>query len=82
MHRLLAIVLRVLLAAGVVVLIGGLFVVLVRNAKRGSRFAHALGAAMMLFGMGYMRDPDQQTIEEARQAHTKKSAESGDPLNP
>ena len=82
MQRLLAILLRVLSAAGVVLLIGGLFVVLVRGAKRGSRFAHSLGAAMMLFGMAHMRDRDQQTIEDARRAHAKKGAKSGDPLNP
>ena len=56
-----------------------LLVALVRTAKRGGKGVHAIGAALMLFGWGNLRDPRNDTVAEAQDARIRKDEESGDP---
>ena len=70
---------RVLLAATACGLLLWLGVSLVRGAKRGGKGMQALGAAMMLFGWGNLRDPRNDTVAEAKDGRIRRGAESGDP---
>lgn len=42
----------------------------------------ALGAAMMMFGWGSMRDPSNNPVAEAKDGRAEKGSPSGDPLDP
>ncbi len=41
-------------------------VALVRRARRGGKGVQAIGAALMMFGWGHMRDPRNDTVAEAK----------------
>ena len=49
-------------------------------AKRGGRGVRAIGAVVMLFGWGNMRDPRNDTVAEAQDGRIRKGTHSGDPL--
>jgi len=51
---------------------------MVRGAKKRSPTMVALGAVLLLFGFGNVRDPQQQLTEQA-QPPKKREGESGDP---
>jgi len=75
----LEIAIRVLLAASALGLLVWLGVALVRGAKRGGKGMQALGAAMMMFGWGNMRDPRNDTVAEAKDGRIRRGTEAGDP---
>ena len=54
---------------------------IVRNARRGGKGIHAIGAALMLFGWGNLRDPRNDTVAEAQDGRIRKGTHSGDPLD-
>jgi hypothetical protein len=56
-----------------------LLVALVKAAKRGGKGFHAVGAALMLFGWGNLRDPGSNPVAEARDGRVRKDNETGDP---
>ena len=41
-----------------------------------------IGAALMMFGWGSMRDPRNDTVAEAQDGRIRKGTHSGDPLDP
>ena len=71
----------VLLSTAVAVLLLFLAVSLMRSAKRRSAGALALGSVLLLFGVGNVRDPENQTIEQAKTPQPKKGEDSGGPAN-
>ena len=77
-----AIAMRALLAGGAFIAFGWGLVALVRGAKRGGKRMHAVGAMLMMFGWGHMRDPRNDTVAEARDGRIRKGTDSGDPLEP
>ena len=58
-----------------------LLVALVRHAKRGGRKYRAIGATLMLFGWGNLRDPRNDTVAEAQDGRIRKGTDTGDPLD-
>jgi hypothetical protein len=64
---------------GVTLLVICLAIWLVRGARRKRSGAFALGAVLMLFGLGNVREPDNLPILEAKRVKPKKGNESGDP---
>ena len=58
-----------------------LLVALVRNAKRGGKGMQAVGAALMLFGWGNLRDPADNPVAEAKDGRVRRGETSGDPLD-
>jgi hypothetical protein len=42
----------------------------------------ALGAAMMLFGFGSMRDPSRNPVKEAQEGQPRRGEHGADPLDP
>ena len=56
-------------------------VMLVRRARRGGKGIHAIGAMLMLFGWGNLRDPSNNTVAEANDGRIRKGTSSGDPLD-
>ncbi len=77
-----AIALRVLLVGGAFVAFCWVLVSLVRGAKRGGKGIQAIGAMLMMFGWGNMRDPRNDTVAEAQDGRIRKGTHSGDPLDP
>lgn len=71
----------VLAAMGCAAALIWLGVVMVRAAKRGGGGMQALGAALMMFGWGHMRDPRNDTVAEAQDGRIRKGTHSGDPMN-
>ena len=71
--------LRVILTVGALAGLVWLGVALVRGARRGGKGMQAIGAAMMMFGWGNMRDPRNDTVAEAKDGRIRKGNESGDP---
>ena len=57
-------------------------VALVRHAKKGGKGVQAVGAMLMLFGWGNLRDPRNDTVAEAQEGRIRKGTHSGDPLDP
>ena len=51
---------------------------LVRRAKRGGGTG-ALGAAMLMFSWGHMRDPGNDPVAEAQDGRIRKGESTGDP---
>jgi hypothetical protein len=51
----------------------------VRLAKRGSAGAHVLGAALLFFSMGNMRDPTDDIVQQAKQLKRRNEDGAGDP---
>lgn len=74
-------------AVKVLAVIGGasLFIwigiVVIKAAKRGGGGIQALGAMLMMFGWGNMRDPGNNTVAEAQDGRIRKGTNSGDPLD-
>ena len=79
MHPL-AIGLRVSAVLATLVALCALGIWLVRRAKRGGQGVQAIGAALMLFGWGNLRDPRNDTVAEAQDGRIRKGTHSGDPL--
>ncbi len=71
--------LRGLIVAGALAAFVWLLISLVRAARRGGRRMHAVGAMLMLFGWGNLRDPRNDPVAEARDGRIRKGEESGDP---
>ena len=63
----------------------GLFIwigtVLMKAARRGDGGVRGIGAVMMLFGWGNMRDPRNDIVAEAQDGRIRKGTHSGDPLD-
>ena len=74
-----AIALRVLLTGAAFVAFCWFLVALVRHAKRGGKGIQAVGAMLMLFGWGNLRDPRNDTVAEAQDGRIRKGNRSGDP---
>jgi hypothetical protein len=55
--------------------------VMMKAAKRGGGGMRGIGAVMMLFGWGNMRDPRNDTVAEAQDGRIRKGTHSGDPLD-
>ena len=72
---------KVIAALGCAVVFIWLGIAMVKAAKRGGGGMHALGAAMMMFGWGNMRDPRNDTVAEAKDGRIRRGAWSGDPLD-
>ena len=73
---------RILAIGGGLVALTWLGSVLVRVAKRGGGGMQALGAAMMMFGWGNMRDPANNPVKEAQEGQPRRGATGADPLDP
>jgi hypothetical protein len=73
---------RLLLPSAGFVILVILMVWLVRYAKRGSRGAHALGAAFLLLGFGNVKDPTDEIAQQAQRYKLRDQDESGEPPNP
>ena len=72
---------KVLAWLGGTAFITWLGVILIMAAKRGGGGMQALGAAMMMFGWGNMRDPSNNPVAEAKDGRAEKGSPSGDPLD-
>jgi len=73
---------KVLAALGGAAALIWIGVVVIKAAKRGGGGMQALGAAMMMFGWGNMRDPGNNPVAEAKDGRAEKGSPSGDPLDP
>ena len=73
--------LRVLLVCLAVVAVVTVLILLVRGAKRGGKSMQAVGAMLMLFGWGNLRDPGNNTVAEAQRGRVRRGTHSGDPLD-
>jgi hypothetical protein len=73
--------LRILAAAGGIGLVTWIGVVLTRAAKRGGGGMQALGAAIMLFGWGSMRDPTRDPVKEAQDGRLSRGESGADPVD-
>ena len=56
-------------------------IIMVKAAKRGGGGMRGIGAALMMFGWGNMRDPRNDTVAEAQDGRIRKGTHSGDPLD-
>ena len=54
----------------------------VRRVKRGGKAFQAVGAALMLFGWGNLRDPRNDTVAEANEGRLRRGETAGDPPDP
>ena len=72
---------KVLAWLGGTAFITWLGVILIKAAKRGGGGMQALGAAMMMFGWGNMRDPSNNPVAEAKDGRAEKGSPSGAPLD-
>jgi hypothetical protein len=77
----LEIVLRVLGVALAFGLLAWLGVALVKGAKRGGKCMRSIGAAVMLFGWGTMRDPANNPVAEAKDGRIRRGEYGGDPTD-
>lgn len=73
---------RALLTLGALGLFAWLLVAVVRAAKRGGKRMHAVGAMLMLFGWGNLRDPSDNPVAEAREGRARRGQENADPTDP
>lgn len=73
--------LKALAVGGGLAVLIWLGIVMVKAAKRGGGGMQALGAAMMMFGWGNMRDPRNDTVAEAKDGRVRKGNYSGDPFD-
>ena len=78
----LATALRVLLVCAALIGLAWLLFAIVRSVRRGGKGMQALGATMMMFGWGHMRDPQNDTVAEAKDGRIRRDEYSGDPLDP
>jgi hypothetical protein len=56
-------------------------IIMIKAAKRGGGGMRGIGAALMMFGWGNMRDPRNDTVAEAQDGRIRKGTDSGDPLD-
>jgi hypothetical protein len=56
-------------------------IVMVRAARRGGGGVRGIGAALLMFGWGNMRDPRNDTVAEAQDGRIRKGTDSGEPLH-
>jgi len=70
--------LRLIITLTALIAMCALGVWLVRRAKRGGG-SGALGAAMLMFSWGHMRDPSNDTVAEAQDGRIRRGESSGDP---
>lgn len=73
---------RILAIGGGLVALIWLGSLLVRVAKRGGGGMQALGAALMMFGWGHMRDPANNPVKEAQEGQRTRGETGADPLDP
>jgi len=73
--------LKVLAAVGGLAVLIWLGVVMVKAARRGGGGMQALGAALMMFGWGNMRDPSDNPVAEAKDGRIRRGTYAGDPLD-
>ena len=79
----LATALRVLLVCAALAGFAWLLFAIVRGVRRGGgKGVHAIGAALMMFGWGHMRDPRNDTVAEAKDGRVDRGTHSSDPLDP
>lgn len=57
----------------------GICTVMVKAAKRGGGGMRGIGAALMMFGWGSMRDPRNDTVAEAQDGRIRKGTDTGEP---
>ena len=81
MHDDTALAFRILAIGGGLAALIWLGSVLVRVAKRGGGGMQALGAAMMMFGWGNMRDPANNPVKEAQDGQPSRGETGADPLD-
>ena len=74
--------LKVLAWLGGLSLLVWIGIIMVKAAKRGGGGMRGIGAALMMFGWGSMRDPRNDTVAEAQDGRIRKGTHSGDPLDP
>ena len=72
---------KVLAAFGGIALLVWVGTVMMKAAKRGGGGMRGIGAVMMLFGWGNMRDPRNDTVAEAQDGRIRKGTHTGDPLD-
>ena len=53
----------------------------IRYAKKGVPGAQVLGAVFLLFGFGNIRDPSEDTVQQAKQLKKREEDDAGDPPN-
>jgi hypothetical protein len=73
---------KVLGALAGAALLSWIGIVMVKAAKRGGGGLGGIGAALMLFGWGNLRDPANNPVAEARDGRIRRDEYSGDPLDP
>lgn len=71
---------KVLAAVGAASALIWLGVVMIKAAKRGGGGMRGIGAVLMMFGWGNMRDPRNDTVAEAQDGRIRKGTHSGDSL--
>jgi hypothetical protein len=74
--------LRVLLTWTALAGLAWVLFAIVRSVRRGGKPMHAIGAALMLFGWGNLRDPGDNPVAEAKDGRIRRDEYSGDPLDP
>ena len=72
---------QVLAAFGGMALLVWIGTVMMKAARRGGGGMRGIGAVMMLFGWGNMRDPRNDTVAEAQDGRIRKGTHTGDPLD-
>ena len=82
MHDDIATALRILAGAAVVGVVAWLCWVAVHAARKGGKGVHAIGAALMLFGWGNLRDPARNPVAEANEGQRRRGESGSDPLDP
>ena len=71
--------LRALLLTALFTGLIGCGLVVMRWARRSGKGRHAMGAMLMLFSWGHMRDPRNDTVAEAQDGRLGRGTHSGDP---
>jgi hypothetical protein len=72
---------RVLASLGGLTLLFWIGIIMVKAAKRGGGGIRGIGAAIMMIGGGFMRDPRNDTVAEAQDGRIRKGTDSGEPLD-
>jgi hypothetical protein len=71
--------LRAFTIFGILASLVALAVLAVRYAKRSTTGAGLLGAALLFFGFGNMRDPSNDVVQQAKESKKRQEGESGGP---
>lgn len=78
----LATALRVLLVCAALIGLAWVLFAIVRSVRRGGgKGVHAIGAALMMFGWGHMRDPRNDTVAEAKDGRVDRGTHARDPID-